>query len=294
MSMPIAGTRTMGVRVANLELHLDSRGSGLDMAAPECHTAFLTEGAPHDGLLMRVRKEAPSISDAWRPLYSSTETWRLWQDEVGRYIFCAPRQSPPRRHVIVDLGFGNGDVIGEFGESVGAGGAVYPLQDIDMVLFVNWLANFGDVILHASGVVIDGQGYCFTGTSGVGKSTLAGALAVNPSVTVLGEDQVVLRYLDGDFWIYGTPWHINPAMCSPLGAPLKKLFFLDRSASHGVTPIAPLVGITRLLQTAFVPYYRPAAVSAILDRLTLLAEQMPFYILNYRLGTDPLRLISAA
>ena len=294
MSIPIAGAQTMCLRVAGLALRLDSWGSTNCIVTPECHSKFVTDSAADDVLVLRVRSGMPSTSDAWRPLYTSSETWRLWQDEAGRYIFEAPHQSPPRRHVIVDPGFSVGDVLGEFGERAGADGTCYPLQDIDIVLFVNWLANFGDVILHASGVVVDGEGYCFAGSSGVGKSTLAAALAADPSVTVLGEDQVILRYLQGRFWIYGTPWHVNPAMCSPLGVPLKKVFFLDRSLSAGAAPASPVAGITRLLQTAFVPYYRPAAVSAILERLTLLAEQTPFYTLSYRLGTDPLRLICDA
>jgi hypothetical protein len=69
---------------------------------------------------------------------------------------------------------------------------------------------------------------------------------------------------------------------------------MDRTAEHGVVPCDPLEGVARLLQTAFVPYYRPAAVSGILDRQALLSEQVPFYSLSYPLGADVLGLIGEA
>ena len=46
-----------------------------------------------------------------------------------------------------------------------------------MMIYANWLAASGDVIVHAAGVAADGQGYAFVGPSGAGKSTLATCLA---------------------------------------------------------------------------------------------------------------------
>jgi hypothetical protein len=230
----------------------------------------------------------------------------LWRDEQGRYVLVTPRSSPPRRQVVVDAGFRVGKVIGEFARDGCRWQAGYPLQGLDIVLFANWLAGFGDLILHACGVELAGAGYAFVGPAGVGKSTLAASFLsaatgaadgattdLDPAV-VLGEDQVILRYRQGRFWIYGTPWHLNPAMCSPRGVPLEKLFFLDRTGAPGITPVEPLEGTTRLLQTAFVPYYRTDALPAILSRLDLLAGQVPFYTLSYQLGKDPIRLIGIA
>jgi hypothetical protein len=206
----------------------------------------------------------------------------------------------PGRQITIDSGFGSGEVIGVFGDHTAPSESRYPLLGIDVMIYANWLAESGDLILHAAGVEVGGQGYCFAGRPGAGKSTLAASLMPGPvngdpeAVILLGEDNVVLRYLEGRFWIYGTPWHLDPERCDPRGVPLDKLFFLDRTLDPGVAPAGPLEGVARLMQTAFVPYYRPAAVSAILARLELLSEQVPFYTLSYRLGSDVLRLISEA
>jgi hypothetical protein len=284
----------IGLSVAGLPLWLDARGSGVDMALSVCHTKFVAPGRPHGGLVLQVQDGQLPGTDGWQPIYHSFPASELWLDRRGHYVFVASEFTPPKRHVVLDAGFTRGEVLGEFSSGANAGQALYPLQDLDMMFFANWLAGYGDLILHASGVNLAGAGYGFVGVSGAGKSTLAATLASDGSATVLGEDQVILRYVGGRFWIFGTPWHLNPEMCSPLGVPLHKLFFLDRAAGDGVAPCAPVDGIARLLQTAFVPYYRSEAVAAILDRLALLAERVPFYTLSYRLGEDVMGLVQEA
>ena len=299
----------MCLRVANLNLWLDARGAGVRLAAPLAHTQFLVPQTAESSatsaicgdLVLGVRNGPLPDTAAWPVPLCLHKTWELWLDEAARYVFVASLQGPPRRHVTVDPGFAGGEVLGDF--TSGDGETYYPLQGIDIMLFANWLAGYGDVILHAAGVAVDGRGYCFAGSGGVGKSTLAATLmsasgsgahaaAASPaSLVMLGEDQVILRYLDGRFWIYGTPWHIDPAFCSPLGVPLEKLFFLERTGENHVAPCTPLDGVARLLQTAFIPYYNRAGVATILDRLVLLAEQAPFYTLSYRLGADVMALV---
>lgn len=286
----MAAAHVMGLRVAELGLWLDARGAGLRLAAPPGHSRFLQPqtSALSGDLILPVRNGPLPETKVRRTLLCKTEIWELWLDEAGRYVFVAPRRWPPR-WAVVDTGFTAGEVIGDFSSRNGEG--CYPLQGIDIMFIANWLAGYGDVILHAAGVVLDEKGYCFVGPAGVGKSTLAAYLSMNHSALVLGEDQVILRYRECRFWIYGTPWHESPAMCSPRGVPLERLFFLDRTAGAGVAACTPLDGVARLLQTAFVPYYRPEAVSGILERLALLAQQVPFYTLSYQLGADVLKLI---
>jgi hypothetical protein len=284
----------IGLRLANLELWLDGRGNGAHLAVPACHAKFMVAPPTGDGLTLRVRDGPLHSTKDWRSLFHDAETWQLWLDNDGRWVFVAPRHSPPPRQVAIDASFRTGEVISEFGASLPAGQSVYPLQDIDMAIVVNWLAQSGGLIVHAAGIDDDGMGYAFVGPSGAGKSTLAALLATSPSVTVLGEDQVIVKGEAGGFKVYGTPWHTDPARCSPGGVPLTKLFFLDRTAGHGIWPCGPRAGIERLLQDAFVPYYNRAGVDRILDTLPRLAEQVPFYTLGFDIGADVMALIREA
>jgi hypothetical protein len=83
-------------------------------------------------------------------------------------------------------------------------------------------------------------------------------------------------------------------MCSPQGFPIKKIFFLSRQTEQGISQLSPVEGTSRLMQTAFIPYYRPELVENILRNLALLAEQVPFYSLNYNLGDDVWKMIQSA
>jgi len=288
-----AGATTPDVlllRVAELGLLIDARGTGLGLTVPRGHAAFVVaQGEVSDAvrasgdLALRVLDGTPRVPAGARTAFVC-DAWQLHRDASDRYVFDLPREVPPRL-VTVTPDFTRGGVIMDLA-AVGAA-AVYLLQSADVLLYANWLGNSGDVILHASGVVKGGRGYCFCGVSGAGKSTLAAELATMPGVTVLGEDTVILRRIGGVFHIYGTPWHERPQFCSPLGAPLAKVFFLDRAMAPGARLISPADGVTRLLQTAYVPYYRRDAVTAILDRLAELAERVPFFELHHVLGADP-------
>lgn len=284
----------IGLRLASLELWLDARESGVPLAAPACYAPFLVDGAPGGGLRLRVRDGPLHSTDGWESLFQDDGTWQLWRDAAGRRVLVPSPYSPPPRQIAVDGRFRTGVVLGEFGARANPGCPIYPLQNIDMMLYANWLAKTGDLILHAGGIDDEGAGYAFAGPAGAGKSTLVGELASCPSVTVLGEDQVMLRYQEGCFWIYGTPWHLDPAMCSPRGVPLRKLFFLDRANSHGVQPCGPRAGIERLLQNALIPYYNRVGVERILDGLPRLAEQVPLYTLGFQIGADVIGLIRDA
>ena len=284
----------MDLKVAGLGLRLDGRGSGLRLAAPPCHASFLVGDPAGDSLNLRLRDGSLLGTDGWQSLFFDRQTWRLWRDGDGRYIFVAPRHSPPPRQVAVDAAFHTGDLIGEFHSSKAAARAIYPLQDLDKVLYANWLAETGDLIVHACGIATEGAGYAFIGPSGAGKSTLATVLASAPSVTVLGEDSVILRREEDRFLLYGTPWHTNLERCSPGGVPLEKLFFLKRAVGRGAEPLGRRAGIERVLQDAYIPYYNRPGVERILDGLSRLAEQVPFYDFDYQLGTDVLGLIRDA
>ncbi len=295
------------LRIARLGLRLKAEGNDLQLISPPSYQDFLQPAAQpqaffenggnanpqkeNSELLLRVINKPTIESLKPKTKLFSSDNWDIWIDKNGSFFLEALRL-PPGRRVRVDPDFSRGEIRGDFSAVDGSG--YYPLQNLDMKLFVNWLSGFGDLVLHACGVAAGGKGYCFSGPAGIGKSTLAASLQDNHGVTVLGEDQVILRYLDGQFWVFGTPWHDSPRMCSPQGVPLEKVFFLERNASLVIEPLKPVDGITRVLQNAFIPYYRQDLLGGILDRLELMTSQMPFFSLSYALGSDPWQAILEA
>lgn len=289
----------MILSIAGLFLIISKGDDRLSLDYSPCHEKFLiTENeldqnnpAPTHTLMLEIIDSPVSPQAQLIGALCKNEIWELWQDEFNHYVFTQPKQSP-QRWVFIDPEFRNGKIIGDF--SPYQQNHVYPLQYIDIVIFSNWLANFGDMILHASGIAFNGEGFCFIGHSRAGKSTLVGDIANIPGVTVLGEDQVVLRKIDNHFMIYGTPWHERLDMCSPMGVPLKKIFFLDRNASQVIAPVRDFDAVVKILQTAFFPVYRPEAVQGILARLSSLAGNVRINTLAYERGTNVLKVILEA
>ncbi len=280
----------IGYRVAGLGLWLDTGHSDLTLTMPPAHMQFIEEAASinHQDLTIQVR-QVPGVEPlSYKKRLFKSETRELWLDQAGNYVLDALLHSPSFR-VVIKPDFSKGEVFGDY--PVSQEKEVFPLRYVDIIIYVNWLAKFHDVILHAAGVKLAGRGYCFLGPGGVGKSTLAAQLKKHPEAEILGEDQVILRYLDGRFWIFGTPWHANPEFCAPVGVPLERVFFLERNGITEVKSLSAPQGVARILQTAFIPYYRAEAIPGILERLSLLAEQIPFSTLSYTLGADVSQLI---
>lgn len=183
-------------------------------------------------------------------LLCENEIWQLWLDGEGNFVFTQPKQTPQRWTVIepgIPIWQDNRWLLNLNQREV------YPLQYIDIVVYSNWLAKFGDMILHASGITFGGEGYCFIGDLGANGYVLGSP--GDPGVRVLGEDQVILRRKGSQFMIFGTPWHESTEMCSPEGVPLKKVFWIGMLPGQ-----SPRSGgfdaVVQIVRTAFYPIYK--------------------------------------
>ena len=296
-SLPLENNpKALGLGVANLRFWLIPQNTDYLPELPNVHRKFLIT-SDHKGpyliregdLLIQLKNEFIFSKEKWGKLICGTKIWELWQSKDDSYIFVVPNGLAPK-YLVITQDFKHGQFFIE--NLINSSDEPYPLKNLDNLLFVNWLGNYGDIMLHASGIVVDKKAYAFIGPAGIGKSTIVNELSIEPSVTVIGEDTIILRHLNDNFWTFGTPWHLNPEMCSPLGAPLERLYFLERNPVEQVLKLSPQEGISRILQTAFIPYYRSDLMHRILDRLILLSEEVPFYSLSFNLGTDVWQLIN--
>jgi hypothetical protein len=223
-------------------------------------------------------------------LIISGPPWSLYRNEKCQYIYHVP-QPVPERWLVMEPEFNSGVISVEPEQNAEYS---YPFDSLDILIFSNWLASRGDILLHAGGVAIDGKGYAFIGPSGAGKSTLVRDLACDSTVTVLGEDSLVLRQINGQFWLFGTPWHLDPHMCSPRGFPLEKIFFLERRGESTIKQISSHDSYVRIMQTAFIPFYRKDAVSLIMEKLLALCLTTPHFLLAYKFEKTIINSITEA
>lgn len=283
----------MRLTVAGLSIELPGGSSEFNFDFSACHQKFVdlpqnsltSKFAPNHPLRFSFLQDSAGLDPEGAKLIYRNEVFEVRKDKKDNLVLTQPLQTP-QSWIFIEPSFEKGKIICD-AEPVGKV-IDYPLKYIDIVIFSNWLANYGDLLLHASGIIWEGEGYCFIGHSGVGKSTLVRDLREKHGLTVMGEDQIALRKLDDRLMVFGTPWHETAEMCAYGGVPLKKIFFLNRSASQLVSRVNRSDAVLKLLQTAFYPLYRPEIIGGIMDRLIELIDRVDFFELAYERGSDVL------
>jgi hypothetical protein len=265
------------------------------------HRFFATTRTPD--IVIQVSRLEPRHVPVERSLLAESHEpggWRLYA-AGGAYAIHdrAFAPSPPtlfERWTLLDAGFSQGGVL--LPEAAFHAERLFPLQyHLDLLLVASFLARQGGMLLHATAIRDDGQGFVFSGPSGAGKSTLAGLWRVDGRAQVLNHDLVALRRgPDGGLAVYGTPWWTeDPALCSPLGAPLRAIYFIEHGTSNRITPLRGSEAAVSLVAQSYTLAHCDAGLAAdLLDLCVQVAETVPIYRLEFRPDAEVLALIRAS
>lgn len=159
----------------------------------------------------------------------------------------------------------------------------YPYEQC---LMMHLLQFHGGAILHASGIEVDGKGYLFLGDSGAGKSTISTLFEEQLGENlVLSDDRIIVREIDGEWRMFGTPWHGTFARIQARSLPIGGMFFLEKTASHQFERFNARDSVRRLLPVGFGTWWLPDRFPEHLSFLERLATQRQFPL--SRLGFAP-------
>lgn len=102
------------------------------------------------------------------------------------------------------------------------------------------LLDHGGVMLHSSAVVLDGVAYLFSADSGTGKSTHTQLWLEHfgDRAFIINDDKPVLRKVDGDWYVFGTPWSGKSDLNVNTKAKVGAIIFLERSKKNYVCDIS--------------------------------------------------------
>lgn len=147
--------------------------------------------------------------------------------------------------------------------------------------FYRQLLQFDGMMLHASAVVADGRAYLFSAPCGTGKSThtrlwlrLFGQRAF-----LLNDDKPALRFEDGAWYAYGTPWSGKHDISCNARVPVAGICYLQRGQENAIAPLTGTKAIFCLLeQTARPP--APELRGKILELLDKLITRVPIWRLE--------------
>ena len=103
---------------------------------------------------------------------------------------------------------------------------------------------YGGFLLHAAVIEVDGRAYAFSAPSGTGKSTHIALWrrVLGDRVRIVNGDKPILRYKDGRFIAYGTPWCGKEGWQRNTSAPLSAICFLERSPENRIRRMEEILG----------------------------------------------------
>lgn len=141
----------------------------------------------------------------------------------------------------------------------------------------SFLASNGGMLVHASGVVKDGLGYLFVGAPDSGKSTVAKA---SKGLSVLSDDCICLRKINGKFYSFGTPW--SPCRNNDSGE-LTRIFFLRKAKTLKFRRLTAPKLMQGLFRHGRFNHLNVNLTNGILNTISEIAATIPSYDMYFSL-----------
>ena len=145
------------------------------------------------------------------------------------------------------------------------------------------LRNFNGFLLHGALIEYEGRGYLFSAKSGTGKSTHISLWrkVFGEAVTVVNGDKPIVRYINGEFVAYGTPWCGKEGYGNNTSVVLSVICFLERSKDNSIAPLLPSNAVARVFDQVVLPTDIEG-----FDKLSSLLDKMLSAVPCYLLGCN--------
>ena len=170
-------------------------------------------------------------------------------------------------------------------------GHEYALDSLLRILLTMTLLPRRGFLLHAATVVRDGRAYVFVGRSGAGKSTVA---SLSPAGAVLTDEISLLRFTDGRWHAYGTPfWGEFRAAGQNKHYPIAGVYALAQALEDRLEPMSTKEILRALLPCVLFFSSKPEANEMLLRLLLDMVTRVPSNRLHFRRDDGFWKVIAA-
>lgn len=159
-------------------------------------------------------------------------------------------------------------------------------------VFARHLLRLDGFQIHASSIILDGRAYLFSAPSGTGKSTHTEKWVRLFGAQYLNDDKPAVRYTDGTWKAYGTPWSGKHDLSQPKGAPLGAIAFVRRGTENSIARMEPQDAIPYCL-SQLQRNISGELMDRQLELLNRLLQDVPIYMLTCR-NDDEAALVARA
>ena len=153
------------------------------------------------------------------------------------------------------------------------------------------LPQYDAFLMHSAVLDVDGNAYAFTAKSGTGKSThicLWKKLLGDRAIVVNG-DKPILRFIDGELYIYGTPWCGKEGWNTNMRSKLKGLCFLERAESNSIRPLEKPKSAERIMHQILMPT-DPLCAVATLELMDRMLMKVDTWLLGCNMDIEAARI----
>ena len=157
--------------------------------------------------------------------------------------------------------------------------------------FYRQLLRYRGMMLHASAVAYQGKAYLFSAPCRTGKSTHAQQwrACFGREVCIINDDKPAIRFIDGVFYAYGTPFSGKTDRNRNLRVPLQAICILEQGDANVIEPVRASEAIYPLLhQTTHM--LTAENMQRLLDVLDTLVRQIPVYRLKCTISEEAARV----
>ena len=157
--------------------------------------------------------------------------------------------------------------------------------------FYRKLVEFGGFYLHSSAVVLDGKAYLFSGPCRAGKSTHTRLWqsTFGPDARIINDDKPAIRFIDGRWIVYGTPWCGKDGINENASAPLAGVCFLKKAGENKIRRLSVLEAMQKILSQTIYKFDREKELDSLLNLMNRFLEEVPVYELENRPEPDAAR-----
>lgn len=145
--------------------------------------------------------------------------------------------------------------------------------------FCTKLLEFDGFMLHASGVVYQDRAYLFSAPSGTGKSThttIWRKTFGEDKTYIINDDKPVIRMVDGNVLVFGTPWSGKTDQNRNISVPLQGICFLERDSKNHIEVMPTRDAVHQILNQTIRPT-EISDMSRLLDLLDRLLKKVTVY-----------------
>lgn len=109
-----------------------------------------------------------------------------------------------------------------------------PMKLLDLLSFEKVLMKYNGMILHSSFIKYNNYAILFSGSSGVGKSTQANLWKKIKSAEIINGDRSILRYIDNEWQVFGSPYCGSSGIYENDEAKLKVIVVLEQAKENKI------------------------------------------------------------